>query len=72
MTFSPKFTNPFFLGYRNIWNILRSNGVCADRKTVMEIIRELEPEKFALRRKKRLLRRIYSVPGPRTKTDTMK
>ena len=30
----------------------------------MEIIRELHPEKVALQGKKRLLRRVYSVPGP--------
>ena len=57
-------SSPYFLGYRKIRNILRSNGVCANRKSVMEIIRELHPEKVALQGKKRLLRRVYSVPGP--------
>ena len=36
----------------------------ANRKTVMKVIRELDPEKVALQRKKRLLTRVYSVPGP--------
>ena len=30
----------------------------------MEVIHELDPEKVALRSKKCLLRRVYSVPGP--------
>ena len=30
----------------------------------MKVIRELNPESVALRRKKRLRRRVYSVPGP--------
>ena len=37
---------------------------CANRKTVVKLIRELDPEKVALQRKKRLLTKVYSVPGP--------
>ena len=48
MTFLPKFTNVLFLGYRKIWNILGPNEFRANRKTAMEIIRELDPGKVAL------------------------
>ena len=39
-------------------------GVPVKRDTVMEILRELDPEGVAARKKKSLKRRKYSVPGP--------
>ena len=35
-----------------------------NRKIVVEISHELDPESVALRRRKHLRRRVYSVPGP--------
>jgi len=52
------------LGYRKIWKIIQSKGIPAKRQTVMEILREVDPEGVQARKKKRLRRRIYSVPGP--------
>ena len=63
-----------FQGMQKIWNISQWNGVCASRKTVMEIIHELDPEIVADRLKRRLRRRVYSVPAPDffvTKMDTI-
>ena len=54
----------FVSGYRKVWSILRRLGIAVHRNTVMEIVRELDPEGVTARRKKRLRRRIYSVPGP--------
>ena len=39
-------------------------GVAVNRNTVMEIVRELDPEGVSSRKKKLLRRRTYSVPGP--------
>ncbi|XP_057292231.1 uncharacterized protein LOC130614788 [Hydractinia symbiolongicarpus] len=52
------------LGYRKIWSILKKMGIVVNRNTVMKIVRELDPEGVSTRKKKRLRRRIYSVPGP--------
>ena len=52
------------LGYRKIWNVIKSQGVAVNRQTVMEIIKEIDPEGVECRRKRRLRRRIYTVPGP--------
>ena len=54
----------FLIGYRKIWKIIQGKGVPVKRQTVMEILQELDPEGVQARKKKRLRRRIYSVPGP--------
>ena len=53
-----------FLGYRKIWQILKIKVVKTTRTTVMYVVKELDPEGVLSRRKKRLRRRCYSVPGP--------
>ena len=63
-----------FQGMQKIWNISQWNGVRASRKTVMEIIHELDPEIVAEQLKRRLRRRVYSVPALDffvTKMDTI-
>lgn len=52
------------LGYRKIWQIVRSRGIPVTRQSVMEIVKDLDPEGVQARKKKRLRRRTYSVPGP--------
>ena len=52
------------IGYRKVWQVLKSMGIPCNRRSAMEILKELDPEGVAGRRKKRLRRRIYSVPGP--------
>ncbi|XP_057303686.1 uncharacterized protein LOC130641062 [Hydractinia symbiolongicarpus] len=52
------------LGYRKLWKAIKANGIPARRSSVMEILRELDPVGVESRAKKRLRRRIYSVPGP--------
>ena len=52
------------LGNQKIWQILKSKGVKTTRTTVMNVVKELDPEGVLSMRKKRLRRRCYSVPGP--------
>lgn len=47
-----------------MWKIIQSHGIPVRRSSVMEILRELDPEGVMSRKKKRLRRRLYSVPGP--------
>ena len=47
-----------------MWSILKRMGIPAKRSTVMELIRELDPAGVEHRRKRKLRRRTYSVPGP--------
>lgn len=51
-------------GYRNIWHALNLAGISATRDLVMNILRELDPEGAALRKRKRLIRRKYHSNGP--------
>ena len=50
-------------GYRKIWAIIKLRGIPVNQKTVMEIVRELNPDGVKARKKKRLKRRVYTVPG---------
>ncbi|XP_057304634.1 uncharacterized protein LOC130641714 [Hydractinia symbiolongicarpus] len=52
------------MGYRKVWNVIKNLGIPAKRATIMEIMRELDPEGVSTRRKRRLRRRVYTVPGP--------
>ena len=53
------------VGYRGIWNKLRTNyHVTVPRDMVMKILRELDPDASALRRARRMQRRSYVSPGP--------
>ena len=47
-----------------MWHILKSKGVKTTRTSVMNVVKVLDPEGVLSRRKKRLRRRCYSVPGP--------
>ena len=47
-----------------MWSILKRLGIPVRRNTVMELIRELDPVGVVHRRKRKLRRRTYSVPGP--------
>lgn len=50
------------LGYRGMWTHLRrSYSLRVKRDTVMEMLRELDPEGVADRRTKRLIRRVYEI-----------
>ena len=52
-------------GYRGMWNHLRqAYGLRVKRDTVMELLREIDPEGVKLRRTKKLNRRAYVSPGP--------
>ena len=42
-----------FVGYRRIWAKLRRKGYMVKRVTVMKLLRELDPEGFASRKRKR-------------------
>jgi len=39
-------------------------GIPVKRSTVMEILKEIDPEGVERRKKRRLRRRVYTVPGP--------
>ena len=53
------------LGYRGMWNKLRTTyNVTVPRDMVMQILRELDPDASALRKAKKLQRRLYVSPGP--------
>lgn len=52
------------LGYRGMWNKLRTSyNITVPRDTVMRILRELDPEASALRKARKLQRRVYTSPG---------
>jgi hypothetical protein len=52
-------------GYRGMWNHLKCTyGITVKRDTVMQLLREMDPEGTELRRTRRLHRRTYSSPGP--------
>jgi len=47
-----------------MWSILQQMGFAVKRQAVMEILKQLDPVGVELRKKKRLRRRTYTVPGP--------
>lgn len=51
-------------GYRAVWYSLRLKGIHVPRCLVQNLLKEVDPEGSALRRKHRLKRRTYSNPGP--------
>lgn len=53
------------LGYRPVWKRLTTEyGFAIQRKTVMELMRLIDPDGVARRKNRRLLRRQYTSPGP--------
>ena len=49
-------------GYRGMWSHLKfTYGI---RDTVMQLLREIDPEGTQMRRCRRFMRRIYNSPGP--------
>ena len=52
------------VGYRTIWHILEMEGLRIPRVIVQDLLREMDPDGTALRRKHRLKRRTYQNPGP--------
>ena len=58
------FISLLYSGYRKVWHILKNKGLPVKRNTVMNILKELDPEAVTGRRKHKLKRRVYSVPGP--------
>ena len=44
--------------------MLKQQGIPVKRKTVMELVREIDPISVSNRKKRKLKRRIYDVPGP--------
>ena len=52
-------------GYRSMWNKLRTTyRITVPRETVMKILRDIDPEKSAQRKARKLLRRTYDSLGP--------
>ena len=51
-------------GYRSIWHSLQLNGTRVPRRVVELLLRELDPEGVAERRRHRLKSRTYHNPGP--------
>ena len=51
-------------GYLSIWHSLQLNGTRVPRRVVELLLRELDPEGVAERRRHRLKRRTYHNPGP--------
>ena len=52
------------VGYRTIWHILEMEGLRIPRVIVQDILRDMDPDGTALRKKHRLKRRTYQNPGP--------
>lgn len=53
------------LGYRAVWKRLTTEfGFFIPRKSVMELLRMIDPDGVTRRRKRRLIRRRYTTPGP--------
>ena len=52
------------LGYRRLWSHLKTSGVLVRREDVRLAILELDPENVDKRRRRRLRRRKYHIPGP--------
>ncbi|CAC5359736.1 unnamed protein product [Mytilus coruscus] len=53
------------LGYRTVWKRLTTEfGFVIPRKSVMELLRMIDPDGVAKRRKRRLIGRRYTTPGP--------
>lgn len=51
-------------GYRGTWHSLRREGFTVSRSTVATLLKEVDPEGCANRKRHRLTRRIYSSRGP--------
>ncbi|CAC5424469.1 unnamed protein product [Mytilus coruscus] len=53
------------LGYHAVWKRLTTEfGFVFPRKSEMELLRMIDPDGVARRRKIRLIRRRYTIPGP--------
>ena len=52
------------VGYRSVWHALQQKGIRVPRSKVEEIVRELDPYCFEVRKTHRLRRREYTCPGP--------
>ena len=52
------------VGYRTIWHILEMEGLRIPRVIVQDLLREMDPDGTALRKRHRLKRRTYQNPGP--------
>lgn len=53
------------LGYKSMWRRLKCKyGLNVKRHTVLEVLRVVDPEGIESRSRRRLRRRVYSVPGP--------
>jgi len=53
------------LGYRGMWNKLRTTyNITVPRDTVMEILKEIDPEGAEKRKSRKLQRRVYRSGGP--------
>ena len=57
-------TSGSLLGYRKIWRILQQKGYVLKRNTVMEMVRDIDPQGVQERKRHRLRRRRYFAPGP--------
>ena len=59
------------IGYRSMWNRLRTTfGVNIPRDAVMNILRELDPQGCEIRKRRRLVRRVYHSDGPNSTWHT--
>ena len=56
-------TSGSLLGNRKIWRTLQQKGYVMNRNTVMEMVRDIDPQGVQ-ERKRRRLRRRYFAPGP--------
>ena len=56
-------TSGSLLGYRKIWRTLQQKGYVVKRNTVMEMVRDVDPQGVQERKRHRLRRR-YFAPGP--------
>lgn len=53
------------LGYKSLWRRLQQTyGLNVQRNIVLQILRVLDPEGIEQRKRHRLRRRVYTVPGP--------
>ena len=53
------------IGYRMMWRrLVHSYNLNVKRDTVLSLLREIDPEGIERRKRRQLLRRRYSTPGP--------
>ena len=51
-------------GYRSVCHSLQLAGFCVPRNLVQRIFKDIDPERTECRRRHRLRKRIYRIPGP--------